>query len=468
MTETPKQRYQGVQKESAGYRLLASMGWKEGEGLGVSKQGIKEHIRVKKKFENWGVGATEAAERARDWSTGMVEFHRVLSTLSEINSQHASKHGDASIEEESDASDGDLETKQNADSVATKRKNDRASVDEKKRKRKSKSSECKSTRGEDSSEGIIPAATPVKRVKLATHLGRFKKRESAKMVQNYSEHDLAAILGGDPFAAAAAAVGEVHTARDVVDEDVSSDIDSGDDRSDQGGAEPIVTLRQSNKFDEEKQACIDAGEQDEDARDDGYWWSSYFVKGGRMGSLRRANRSKARGFSEQDQTDLYTRVRDGVTQGRVGLGRSSLPKKVGGARWQGKKVTFGSDSEGYDEQEGKSEKIKSDSNEEVEIDELKGVVIMKPRVPAARAQAQEKATAPASSEVGAIKWKRTVVEILKQNASKMKLKAVVRAVMERRGLGKTHKAEVTRNVNVCVQSSKFQVQGKTVRLANGV
>lgn len=51
------QRYQGVQKESAGYKLLASMGWKEGEGLGAEGQGIKSHIRVKKNFENWGVGA---------------------------------------------------------------------------------------------------------------------------------------------------------------------------------------------------------------------------------------------------------------------------------------------------------------------------------------------------------------------------------------------------------------------------
>ena len=37
--------------------MLKSMGWSEGEGLGANKQGLKEHIRVKKKFEMWGVGA---------------------------------------------------------------------------------------------------------------------------------------------------------------------------------------------------------------------------------------------------------------------------------------------------------------------------------------------------------------------------------------------------------------------------
>jgi hypothetical protein len=53
----PQQRFQGVQKESAGYKLMSAMGWREGEGLGAAKQGIKTHIKVKKKFENWGVGA---------------------------------------------------------------------------------------------------------------------------------------------------------------------------------------------------------------------------------------------------------------------------------------------------------------------------------------------------------------------------------------------------------------------------
>jgi len=92
--------YQGVDKQSFGYKLLANFGWKEGQGLvskrsclvsevaayslqhmtvhlhwqssndtsmlhshdfiatqGANKQGIKEHVKVKKKQDALGVGA---------------------------------------------------------------------------------------------------------------------------------------------------------------------------------------------------------------------------------------------------------------------------------------------------------------------------------------------------------------------------------------------------------------------------
>ena len=37
----PYERYQGVDKQSAGYRLMASMGWQEGEGLGAQVRGLE-------------------------------------------------------------------------------------------------------------------------------------------------------------------------------------------------------------------------------------------------------------------------------------------------------------------------------------------------------------------------------------------------------------------------------------------
>ena len=80
------ERYQGVEKHSSGFKLLASMGWKEGEGLvrcstsgvayclaalticvrtvsqppdsvqGAKRQGLKQHIKVRKNVENAGIG----------------------------------------------------------------------------------------------------------------------------------------------------------------------------------------------------------------------------------------------------------------------------------------------------------------------------------------------------------------------------------------------------------------------------
>ena len=38
-----------------GEKMLRSMGWEKGQGLGMEKQGIKEAIRVKKKQDNVGV-----------------------------------------------------------------------------------------------------------------------------------------------------------------------------------------------------------------------------------------------------------------------------------------------------------------------------------------------------------------------------------------------------------------------------
>lgn len=481
MAEPPKQRYQGVQKESAGYRLLRSMGWQEGEGLGASKQGIKEHIRVKKKFENWGVGAIESNERARDWSAGMAEFHRVLSTLSEITSQHASKRqgdGATTSEEESDASDGELHKAEDGaianqgEKEKEKSKSKKGSKKkEKKKEKKDRASKKRSkapsdSEAEASGDGI---ASPdeeqltVKRVKVATHLGRFKKRETAKHVKGYSAHDLAAILGEDPFAAAAATVAEVRADAAVTS---SSDSDSDGEMAAARDAPSVQQETPTPAFTARRSEEAPVAHAAEDA---GQWWSGYFMRSGRMGAMKRPGSKgiKAGGFSEQDQTDLYTRVQDGATQGRVGLGRSSMPKKVAGARWEGKRMKLGSDSEDEQEEVEDGDEERQQIEEGIEAEE--GIVIVLPkngRAAAVAVAGGEQVVQDGSGSLGSIKWKRAVVEVLQASASSMKLKAVVRAVMERQGLAKQHKGEVARLVGETVAtSSKFALQGKVVRLA---
>ena len=40
-----------------GRRMLAKFGWSEGKGLGRKEDGMKEHIKVKQRAENLGLGA---------------------------------------------------------------------------------------------------------------------------------------------------------------------------------------------------------------------------------------------------------------------------------------------------------------------------------------------------------------------------------------------------------------------------
>jgi Pin2-interacting protein X1 len=494
-----QQRYQGVQKESAGYKLMAAMGWKEGEGLGASKQGIKEHIRVKKNYENWGVGAVTAADRAKEWTAGMADFHRVLSTLSEITSQHAGKkpgeeesedEGAATTtDEESDASDGELKKKKKSSkkSLTSKSEKKKKRKEEKKlKKKKNKKNSSSSSSEDDSEDDDEEKIAPAKRPKLATHLGRFKKRESAKMVSKYSSHDLAAILGEDPFAAAAAAVsaaaaagGEQSSGGYESDSESDSDVEGADEKRKKKRSaaaskrRKVITIQEhedaqrdaEKKENEKKQDVYKNNDEDEEDSTE-YWWSSYFVRRGKMGSLRRTAINRARGFSEQDQTDLFTKAHDGATLGRVGLGRSSLPKKVAGARWIGKKKKLGSDSEDSEsegEQERREEKEAAAlEKKEAEEEEARGVVVV---LPGGGGGAVEKGKKEAGDKK--IKWKKVVSDVLsRENSGSMKLKAVIKAVMEAEGLSKSRKTEASEAITGVVEgSSKFKLDGKNVKLA---
>ncbi|EFN54351.1 hypothetical protein CHLNCDRAFT_135612 [Chlorella variabilis] len=401
----PPQRYQGVQKESAGYRLLSAMGWREGEGLGASKQGIKAHIKVKKKFENWGVGAVEAAEHAQTWTNGMLDFHRVLSNLSEVVSEHARRRADgSSSDEDSDASGGEQAPEQQAAEKPRQPRRQRKEGGGKKRRRAAPSSGS----GSGGSEGEGAGVAAPKRVKAATHLGRFKKREAAKMVKGYSQHDLAAILGEDPFASFAAAVPEVRAQQVQQAQAGSSGYDtdesSGGDSDAGGGSQAAAATAAAAVAQAAKPEMIvvrrpmaasggggrpaapppappDSGQPE--------WWQVCFHRaaGPRAGVGASAAAPAAitiHGFSEQDQTNLYNMAHDKATKGRVGLGRGGMPKKVAGARWEGQKTRIADSSDEEEEEEEAEEGGQEQGRQAgpapvgVELEREEGMVIILP------------------------------------------------------------------------------------------
>ncbi|CAN8245437.1 unnamed protein product [Cochlearia groenlandica] len=97
-------KYVGIVKESAAFRLMKSMGWEEGEGLGKDKQGIKGYVRVKNKQDTTGVGV----DKPNPWAFDTTQFDNILKKL---KVQAAPTKKDNEKEDESEDDDAKTESK---------------------------------------------------------------------------------------------------------------------------------------------------------------------------------------------------------------------------------------------------------------------------------------------------------------------------------------------------------------------
>ncbi|KAH0857362.1 hypothetical protein HID58_085623 [Brassica napus] len=132
-------KYVGILKESAAFRLMKSMGWEEGEGLGKDKQGIKGYVRVKNKQDTTaGVGV----DKPNPWAFDTTQFDNILKKLKVVSQAAPSKKDDAESEDEAVKSE--------------------------------------------------PAVSKV--AKVTRPQGRYKRREKGKLVNSYSSKDLEGIL----------------------------------------------------------------------------------------------------------------------------------------------------------------------------------------------------------------------------------------------------------------------------------
>jgi Pin2-interacting protein X1 len=152
--------------------------------------------------------------------------------------------------------------------------------------------------------------------------GRYKRRERGKLVQAYSSKDLEGILAKK------------------VEESPQEEADLKLDEK----SEPVDEIEIVDYSANEEQKV-------EDVPTD--WWGHKlgFVSGGLLGA---GSRKRSRDvkivkertmFHEDDQENLYNLVQDNATTGKQGLGIKGLPKKIAGARFQGKKTSFDDDSD---------------------------------------------------------------------------------------------------------------------------
>ncbi|KAM9839913.1 PIN2/TERF1-interacting telomerase inhibitor 1 [Aulostomus maculatus] len=78
-----------------GQKMLERMGWSKGKGLGRSEQGSTDHIKVKVKNNNYGLGASASHED--NWIAHQDDFNELLAQL---NNCHGSNNNTAPQPEE--------------------------------------------------------------------------------------------------------------------------------------------------------------------------------------------------------------------------------------------------------------------------------------------------------------------------------------------------------------------------------
>ncbi|XP_005075321.1 PIN2/TERF1-interacting telomerase inhibitor 1 isoform X2 [Mesocricetus auratus] len=75
-----------------GQRMLEKMGWSKGKGLGAQEQGATEHIKVKVKNNNLGLGATNNNED--NWIAHQDDFNQLLAALNTCHGQETADSSD--------------------------------------------------------------------------------------------------------------------------------------------------------------------------------------------------------------------------------------------------------------------------------------------------------------------------------------------------------------------------------------
>lgn len=418
--------YQGVARESAAFRLMKEMGWEEGQGLGKHKQGIKEHVKVKKKQDTTGVGVDKAAN---NWTFNTTEFDNILKKLK-------------------------VQVAGSEDGVANKEKQ-----------------EVEKTQ----------TTTPV--LKTARPQGRYKKRERGKLVSGYSEKDLQEILGNRCESSGPCSNLEIPDVEVVEEESMLVDkytrvqVVEGTVK---GNA--ILELTYSVDL---TQTPSEHESAEWWGHKHGFVWGGLLgaksevkkpvaVKENQCNEVGKGQVSTIRSaFCEKDQENLYNLVQDKSTTGKQGLGIRDKPKKIAGAHWKGQKVSFDTDE---DKEEGSSveEDTKQALVQNMSLKRKRDTNHIETTVTVIDSDIPEEKTCAVLEVNNAsrprLKWKKMCKQLLQEAPSQsMKIKHLKKCIQSQSNSflsefssGRDATSYLKKKLD---NSSKFVVEGKRVSLA---
>jgi G-patch domain len=107
-TSDPQNKHWANDKDKVSYKLMSSMGWREGQGLGTSSNGSTDVVSARVKFDNGGVGSGVAQNTV--WSDANAAWGSMLRSLSSSSNGAAAKQkasDDSSVSESDESSDSD-------------------------------------------------------------------------------------------------------------------------------------------------------------------------------------------------------------------------------------------------------------------------------------------------------------------------------------------------------------------------
>ncbi|PRW56427.1 G patch domain-containing 4 [Chlorella sorokiniana] len=477
-----------------GERLMRTMGWEAGQGLGKDGTGIKEAIQVKKKEDTVGVGGNGSYAWGDKWWE--KAFDSAVQTVD---------HSDSSDSSDSDSDDEHYA----AIAAAVNRDGTRTSAS---------ADELKLLAALNKGTGRVAA-------------GRFGGRD-AKMARIREQEakmaaEAAAKLGVPSAGTTSVAAGTTgRKGSDASDTTSEARVPSSKKRgtgsaaagdASEGAAASSVKSGKSSKKEGKKskrrkeEAAAAAGEgageptaasqqqQQGEATEGqppkkqriviepavaqsgpvhafvptpatGWWGEKRFVSVGCLEGLDKTAAEAARRrmtFNEDDQAAIYNRAQAKKTQGKVGLGQGTGTVKVGGVKWEGKKVTF-EEPEGGAEAEAAEETAAAGATG-ARLTAI-GSCTQLDTLGQQGAQQAQQAQQEDDGWAAQVKWKKIIAAQLQgAEGQQLKLKQlqrqVVEAVLAKHSSLVSSKAAVKAAFAARLEgSSKFVVEGKLVRL----